>query len=451
MKNNINAVVIGDKDSGKTTILGHLFSLLNLVSNVNLERNHTNSFAAFNCTGSIETSTSTGKYSWVIDSYSERYRRMTYYNKILYLDFGTTLYSLGDVPGHKKYIKNMISATSSADVSILIVSAVENEFKEGIEEGGQTREHLLIAFAYGVRQLIICINKMDLISYNQNNYDMIKNDLKKILPQVGFSKRTIVSYIPISGWFGDNLSTKSKNMQWYQGVPLLEILRILTPPTRSIDEKHLRLSINRVHRIRGTGTVITGTVVCGSVTPQDIISLPSEKTDEAYELKFIEQNYNNILQGITGDYIGLNLKASFWIPKRGMVIGTKDDRPLPIDYFIGQLIVVYHPTSIQEGFTPILYCHTGRSPCKFMRLIQKIDKKTGEVTENQPKNLIGGDAALVEMKILNPFVMEEYSKCPPLSRFVILDSNRVIAFGIVKTVHNIISDGSGKLVKRALK
>jgi elongation factor 1-alpha len=137
----------------------------------------------------------------------------------------------------------MITGTSQADVAILMIASPQGEFEAGISKDGQTREHALLAFTLGVKQMIVCTNKMDekSVNYSEARYTEIKKEVETYLKKVGYDP-TKVAFVPISGWNGDNMIERSDNMKWYKGPTLLEALDAIIPPKRPLD-KPLRLPL----------------------------------------------------------------------------------------------------------------------------------------------------------------------------------------------------------------
>ncbi len=279
-------------------------------------------------------------------------------------------YTVIDAPGHRDFVKNMITGASQADAAILFVSAKKGEFEAGIGAGGQTREHAFLAFTLGIRQLIVAVNKQDDISvnYSKERYDEIKNEVSRMLRMVGF-KIDKINFIPVSGWTGENLIKKAEKLPWYTGPTLMEGLDLLEIPVKPTN-KPLRVPIQDVYSITGIGTVPVGRVETGILKPgQTLIFMPSNKTGE---LKSLEMHHTVIPFAEPGDNIGMNVRG---IAKtdihRGDVAGTTDNPPTVAKEFIGQIIVIYHPTAIAAGYTPVLHYHTGQIACRFTELYKE--------------------------------------------------------------------------------
>jgi len=369
------------------------------------------------------------KYAWVLDRLKEeRERGLTI--DLAFLKFETKKYffTIIDAPGHRDFIKNMITGASQADAAILVVSAKTGEFEAGMSPLGQTREHLFLAKTMGIDQIIVAINKMDTVNWSQERYEQIKAELSKFMKMLGY-KVDKVPFIPVSGWTGDNLVEKSKNMPWYKGPTLLEALDMLQEPPRPID-KPLRIPVQDVYSITGVGTVPVGRVETGVLKVGDkVIFMPANKVGE---VKSIETHHVRINEAKPGDNIGFNVKgiARHEI-RRGDVAGHPDHPPTVVDEFTARIFVIYHPTAVSEGYTPVMHIHTATVATRFAELVQKLDPRTGAVIEDHPKFLKTGDVAIVKLKPIKPVVIEKYSDFPPLGRFAVRDSGRTVAAGVV--------------------
>jgi elongation factor 1-alpha len=376
----------------------------------------------------------TFKYAWVLDRIKEeRERGLTI--DLAHSKFETNKYyfTLIDAPGHRDFIKNMITGASQADAAILVVSAKKGEYETGISPGGQTREHAFLAFMLGIKQLIVLINKMDdaTVNWSKERFEECKQGVTDLLKTIGYNVAKI-QIIPTSGWLGDNLTQRSKNMPWYTGPTLLEALDLFEVPPKPID-KPLRIPIQAVYSIKGVGTVPVGRVETGVLKPGDIVII--QPGGIKAEVKSIEMHHQSIPQAIPGDNIGFNIKGVEKTQlKRGMVVGHPDNPPTVAKEFIAQIIVIYHPTAIAVGYTPVMHIHTAQVATKFVELISKIDARTGQVVEKSPKFLKTGDAALVKLRPVSPIAAEPYAVFPELGRFAIRDSGMTIAAGVIKEI-----------------
>ena len=425
-KPHLNLVVVGHVDNGKSTTMGHFLYNLGVIDPREVEEYAKESEKL----GVGDTF----KYAWVLDRLKEERERGVTID-LAFQKFETKKYffTLIDAPGHRDFIKNMITGASQADAAILVVSAKEGEAETALAEGGQAREHAFLLKTLGVNQLIVLINKMDATQppYSQQRFEQVKKAVTDLLRLVGYKVDTI-PIIPVSGWVGDNLTEKSNNMPWYKGPTLYEALDMLQVPPKPID-KPLRIPIQDVYSITGVGTVPVGRVVTGvlKVGDQIIIMPPGLKG----EVKSIETHHTPIEKAEPGDNIGFNVRGiSKQDVKRGMVVGHVTNPPTVVKEFIGQIFVIYHPTAIAAGYTPVLHAHTVQQATQIVEIIQKIDPRTGQVVEDHPKSIKTGDAAIVRMRPLQPICLETFKDFPELGRFALRDSGRTIAAGIVKEI-----------------
>merc|ERR1712025_1285940 len=299
---------------------------------------------------------------------------------------------------------------------------------------GQTREHALLAYTMGVKQMIVCCNKMDAkgADYKEDRYNEIKTEVSHYLKQVGY-KIENVPFIPISGWNGDNLFDASSNMPWYKGACLLDTLDTIKPPKRPI-LKPLRLPLQDVYKISGIGTVPVGRVETGVIKPAMTVTFGPLGTTT--ECKSVEMHHEQVAEAIPGDNVGFNVKnLSVQDIKRGYVASDAKNVPaMDTEFFKAQVIVMNHPGQIMNGYAPVLDCHTCHIACKFTEIESKMDKRTGKVTEEFPKSIKSGDAAIVKMTPSKPMVVEAFSEFPPLGRFAVRDMKQTVAVGVIKEV-----------------
>jgi elongation factor 1-alpha len=446
-KNHVNLVVIGHVDAGKSTATGHLIYKCGGIDKRTIEKFEKEA---------AEMGKASFKYAWVLDKLkAERERGITIDIALWKFETKKYYFTIIDAPGHRDFIKNMITGTSQADCAILMIAGGVGEFEAGYAKSGQTREHALLAYTLGVKEMIVCINKMDdkSVNYDEGRYDEIKKELSGFLAKCGY-KTADMDFVPISGWVGDNMIERSANMKWYKGRILLEALDNIKPPVRPI-EKPLRLPLQDVYKIGGIGTVPVGRVETGSIKAgMLVVFAPGEASSE---VKSVEMHHEVLADGGTpGDNVGFNVKGlSLKDIKRGMVAGdSKNDPPQGTDNFTAQVIVLDHPNKIMAGYTPVVDCHTSHIACKFGELLSTIDKRTGAEKEKEPKSIKTGDAAMVKMIPTKPMCVEPFSLYPPLGRFAVRDMRKTVAVGVIKAVDRknkagtITSVGSAKLAEK---
>uniref|UniRef100_A0A8D0Z3G5 Eukaryotic translation elongation factor 1 alpha 2 n=1 Tax=Sus scrofa TaxID=9823 RepID=A0A8D0Z3G5_PIG len=453
-KTHINIVVIGHVDSGKSTTTGHLIYKCGGIDKRTIEKFEKEA---------AEMGKGSFKYAWVLDKLkAERERGITI--DISLWKFETTKYyiTIIDAPGHRDFIKNMITGTSQADCAVLIVAAGVGEFEAGISKNGQTREHALLAYTLGVKQLIVGVNKMDSTepAYSEKRYDEIVKEVSAYIKKIGYNPAT-VPFVPISGWHGDNMLEPSPNMPWFKGwkverkegnasgVSLLEALDTILPPTRPTD-KPLRLPLQDVYKIGGIGTVPVGRVETGILRPGMVVTFAP--VNITTEVKSVEMHHEALSEALPGDNVGFNVKnVSVKDIRRGNVCGdSKSDPPQEAAQFTSQVIILNHPGQISAGYSPVIDCHTAHIACKFAELKEKIDRRSGKKLEDNPKSLKSGDAAIVEMVPGKPMCVESFSQYPPLGRFAVRDMRQTVAVGVIKNVEK-KSGGAGKVTKSAQK
>jgi elongation factor 1-alpha len=333
-------------------------------------------------------------------------------------------FTIIDAPGHRDFVKNMITGTSQADAAVLVVSA-----KEGVQ--AQTKEHAFLARTLGVPQLIVAINKMDTVNYDQNKFNDVKTEITKLLSTSGW-KMDKIAVIPIASYPGDNVVEKSDKIAWYNGKTLVQTFDDLTVPEKPLD-KALRLPIQDVYNITGVGMVPVGRVESGIVKVSDkVVVMPSGASGE---IKSIEMHHQQMQQAEPGDNIGFNLKG---IDKkdiaRGSVIGHAQNPPSVIEEFTAQIVVLNHPTAITVGYQPVLHSHTAQMACSVIEIIKKVDPKTGQATDEKPEFLKTGDIAVVKFKPVRPLCLEKASDFSQLGRFALRDMGQTVAAGIVQEV-----------------
>merc|ERR1712045_272123 len=303
-------------------------------------------------------------------------------------------------------------------------------FEAGFGKEGQTREHALLAYTMGIKQVILAINKMDLCEYGKERFDEIKTEVIGYLKKIGFQEKNI-NCVPYSGFKGDNLIEKSTNMPWYSGDTVLEALDKIDPPKRPLD-KPLRLPLQDVYKISGIGTVPVGRVETGIIKPGMVITFaPNMLTTE---VKSVEMHHESLPEAVPGDNVGFNIKnVSVKDIKRGYVASDSKNKPaFAAKDFTAQVIVLNHPGQISNGYSPVLDCHTAHIACKFAEIKEKVDRRTGKSTENEPKFIKSGDAAIVKLIPSKPMRVEPFSEFAPLGRFAVRDMRQTVAVGVIK-------------------
>jgi len=373
------------------------------------------------------------KYAWVLDNLkAERERGITIDIALWKFETPKFSFTVIDAPGHRDFIKNMITGTSQADIALLVIDSAPGGFESGWSNEGQTKEHALLAFTLGVKQMIVALNKMDSCNYEESRYNDIKEEVSNYLKKVGY-KPAKINFVPISGWVGDNMIERSANMGWYKGPFLLEALDQVTPPKRPTD-KPLRLPLQDVYKIGGIGTVPVGRVETGILKPGMTVNFGP--VGLITEVKSVEMHHEALVEAVPGDNVGFNCKnVSVKDLKRGFVASNNAEDPAKgVDTFSAQVIIMSHPGQIQNGYTPVLDCHTCHIATKFKNIDEKQDRRTGKAMEANPKFVKTGDACIVTLEPTKPMVVETFNEYPPLGRFAVRDMRQTVAVGVVQTV-----------------
>ncbi len=415
-KPHLNLAVIGHIDHGKSTLVGRLLFETGAVPPHIIEKYK-------------EEAKAKGKesfvFAWVMDSLKEeRDRGITI--DVAHQRFDTAKYyfTIVDCPGHRDFVKNMITGASQADAAILVCAA-----KEGVQS--QTKEHVFLARTLGINQLIIALNKMDEVNFDKARYDAVKADLTTLLKMVGY-KPDEMNFIPTSAFKGDNLAKPSENTKWYTGPTLLAALDLLKVPDKPVSLP-LRIPVQDSYTISGIGTVPVGRVETGKMKPGDkIIFMPAKAVGE---VKSIEMHHQEIKEALPGDNIGWNVRG---VEKkdirRGDVCGHADKPPTVAEEFTAQIVVLQHPSAIAAGYTPVLHCHTAQVAGTITAILKKLDPKTGQVAAENPDFIKAGDAAIVTIKPTKPMCIEKVKEIPQLGRFAIRDMGMTIAAGMVQDI-----------------
>lgn len=317
-------------------------------------------------------------------------------------------------------------------MAILVIASGEGEFEAGISKNGQTREHALLAFTLGVKQMIVVCNKMDNVNWSEDRYNEIQREVSGYLKKVGYNPKNI-PFVPISGFHGDNMVEKTDKMPWYKGPTLLEALDDIKPPKRPID-KPLRVPLQDVYKIGGIGTVPVGRVETGVLKPGMVVTFAP--VNVTTEVKSVEMHHEALPEAVPGDNVGFNVKnVSIKDIRRGNVAGdSKKDPPQETEDFTAQVIILNHPGQIHAGYAPVLDCHTAHIACKFKELIEKVDRRSGKKMEDNPKAVKSGDAAMVLLIPSKPMCVETFTDYPPLGRFAVRDMRQTVAVGVIKAV-----------------
>jgi elongation factor 1-alpha len=412
-KPKINVVFIGHIDHGKSTTVGRL-----MYDSGNLSEQDYRKLQAI----AEEKGKGTFAFAYMMDvTKEERERGVTIDVNYKKLETAKKYFTIIDAPGHADYIKNMITGTAQSDAAVLVCAA-----KDGVK--AQTKEHAFLAKVMGINQVVVAVNKMDEVEYKEERFKEVKEEVSKLLKTRGYKDEQF-TVIPISAWNGDNVVKKSDKMPWYTGATLFDTMEERFKPTEIPADKPLRLPVQDVYNIKGVGTVPVGRVETGVLKPNDEVVIMPQNIPT--DVKSIEAHHEQLPEARPGDNIGFNLrKIGKGDIKRGSVIGPKSSPPTVAEEFTAQIVVLNHPTAITPGYTPVFHIHTAQVSCSITELI----RKTAPTSEENPKFLKTGDAAIVKIRPVSPLCVETYKDFPQLGRFAIRDMGKTVAAGVITEI-----------------
>ncbi len=415
-KPHLNLIFTGHVDHGKSTLVGRVLYDTGALSENDLRKLKEEA---------AKVGKATFEFAFAMDQLKEERERGVTID-IAHRDFHTQkfYFTIIDAPGHKDFIKNMITGASQADAAVLVCSA-----KEGVQ--AQTIEHAFLLKVLGVGQFIIAVNKMDAVNYDHQAYEKVKADLTAKLKPMGYPVDKI-PFIPVSAYYGDNVVKRSDKTPWYSGPLFLEALDLLVEPKKPLD-KPLRLPIQEVFTITGQGTVPVGRVESGVLKPNTtVIVMPEGVTGE---VKSIEMHHQALTQAIPGDNVGFALKGiDKKAIRRGSVLGYPNSPPMVAEEFTAQIVVLNHPTAIGKNYAPVFHIHTAQVSCQVVEILEKKDPKTGQTLQKNPDFIKTGDVAIIKCRPTRPTVVETYKDFPALGRFAMRDMGQTVAAGVVLTV-----------------
>jgi elongation factor 1-alpha len=415
-KPHLNIVFIGHVDHGKSTTVGRL-----LFDSGNIDEQAMRKLK--------ELAQNLGKggfeFAFVMDNLKEERERGVTID-LAHKRFDTPKYyfTIIDAPGHKDFIKNMITGASQADVGVLVVAATDGVM-------AQTKEHVFLSRTLGVNQLIIAVNKMDMIKYDEKRFLEVKTQVEGLLKSIGY-KPADIPFIPVASLVGDNIVKKSENMGWYKGPTLFELMDQLKSPEKPTNLP-LRLPIQDVYNITGIGVVPVGRVETGIMKLGDkVVAMPGrEGKGVAGEVKTIEMHHEQLQSAEPGDNVGFSVRGFGKKDiARGDVIGPADNPPNVANEFTAQIVVLNHPTVVTVGYTPVFHIHTAQVACQITEITKKLNPATGETVAEKPDFIKNGDAAIVKIRPIQPLVIERQKDIPQMSRFAVRDSGATVAAGM---------------------
>jgi len=455
-KKHLGIVIVGHVDAGKSTTTGHLLFELGGLDERTLQKLKDEAKAL-------------GKESFLFaffmdKSKDERARGVTIACTTKEFFTESYHYTIIDAPGHRDFIKNMISGAAQADVALLMVPANKGGFETSIAKGnhkkgevqGQTRQHARLCHLIGIEQLIVGVNKMDDKScgYSEERYKEIKGEVDKMLTKIGYKTKKI-PFVPMSGWKGDNLSKKSENMPWWNGVDvkvkkekvhidtLIDCLEKVVKPPKRDSKKSFRMPVSGVYKIKGVGDVITGRIEQGVLKPNDQLAFAPSAISGCKAFS-IEMHHKNVEEAGAGDNVGVNVKGlkKEKMPRTGDVMFLQGDenKPVCVSQFTAMCFVQDHPGQLKAakdgkgGFTPSIHVRTAKAPCQLLEIKWKQGKSTGNQKVPNPPYVEAGDSCEIVMAPKMPICISPYDQCKPLARIAAMDSNSLVMLGKVTSV-----------------
>mmetsp|Transcript_605 Transcript_605/g.2161 ORF Transcript_605/g.2161 Transcript_605/m.2161 type:complete len:708 (-) Transcript_605:3058-5181(-) len=418
----INIVVIGHVDAGKSTLMGHLLYKLGAISDQIMHRYK-------------RDSTNIGKgsfaFAWVLDEHEEeRNRGVTIDVGVRHFDTKNRHVTILDAPGHRDFIPNMITGAAQADVALLVVDATTGSFESGFQQGGQTKEHLILARSLGISQLIIAINKLDMLEWSKNRFEEIKGQLDYFLKQLGFESNKVF-YVPCSGLKGENLVEPSKEITWYKGNPIVQYIDEFQPTSREVG-KPLRMSIGDVYKALVTGLTVSGRIESGAVsTGEDVLIMP---IGEVCTVKHVYRHKTAVPTAFAGDNVELSLSG---IEEEklisGQIICEPDNAPFYASKFKAQIVTFNPEYPITKGAHVVLHVLHTDVPAIVKRLYATLDKQGKEV-QKKPRALADNVTASVQIVTETPICLERFEDNKAFGRFLLRLKGETIAAGIVQKI-----------------
>jgi small GTP-binding protein len=395
---NVNVVIIGHVDHGKSTLIGRLLYDSESITEGRVEE----------IQKLAEEYKKRFEFAYFLDSFEDELKEERTIDTTGVMFKGRNYYAVTDVPGHKEFIKNMLTGASHADVAVLVVSA-----EEGVQE--QTRRHAFLIHMLGIKEMLVIINKMDAVGYKKRRFATIKEEVRKLLTSFGYSD---IKFIPASAMEGDNIYKSSGKMKWYGGPTLIEALDRVEI---SKEVKPLRFVVQDTYEV-GSERVVVGRVESGTLRRGDeVIFQPSGVRAEIKKIKVFQAE---LAQAEQGDSIGILIDKEV---NRGDVCGLLGTPPVPTQEFLGEAVLL--EKNLRRGDRLKLRCGTRRVNCEIKEIREKINSETGEVMERQPAEITENEAATI-LFATQPLVVEKFSDIPELGRFILV-KDRNIGAGVV--------------------
>lgn len=426
----IGLVVVGHVDAGKSTLMGHMLVEFGQVTDRALQQNTRNS---------AKQGKSSFLYAWNLDSSEEeRARGVTIDVAQDTFRTNTCIFHLLDAPGHQDFVPNMISGAAQADAGVLVIDAILGAFEAGFGPRGQTREHATLLRSLGVQQLIVVVNKLDAVDFDQARYDELHAQLLPFLTQCGFDVDTSVQFVPCAAMLGENLRKRSPHgalAQWYHGPTLEQALDQLRQPPRMHDAP-LRMPVANVFKggsVISSGLGVSGRIVSGFTQVGDVLrALPG---DDYGIVKAIEVEGDTHPWAAAGSNVTLYLTN---MESNQVHVGSVLCPPnalVPMRQEVVVQLLVFQPTyPLVRGTALEVYHHSADIPGQLVDLISVLDKGTGEVLRHNPRVLQHNVTAMVRLSLGHggrSYPMEDFKTNKEMARLLFRMNGETVAAGII--------------------
>ena len=325
-------------------------------------------------------------------------------------------YAIIDAPGHKEFLKNMITGASSADAAILVIAA-----SEGVRE--QSRRHAYLLGLLGIKQVIVVVNKMDLVDFSGTRFHEIESEYAKFLVDLGLEGRC---FIPASAKSGDNVARRSGKLKWHQGPTVLEALDALERQRADVDLP-LRFCVQDVYRFDGR-RIIAGRIETGKLRVRDqLVFSPANKSAVVATI----ERWNAPANGpaVAGDSIGVTLSEQIFV-ERGYVASQENETPIETNRFHADLFwIVRDPLRVGHPYD--LRLATQEVKCQIVSIEEVIDSSTLETKIDKREQLERNEVGKLTIQTRGPLVIDNHDRIPNLGRFVIVDDGQICGGGTI--------------------
>ena len=399
---NLSAVIVGHVDHGKSTLIGRF-----LYDSETLPDDRMAEIQKL-----LEEYKKRFEFAYFLDSFEEELQeeRTIDTTRVLFKGQGENYYTIVDVPGHKEFIKNMLTGACHAQVAVLVVSA-----PDGVQE--QTRRHAFLVNMIGIKNIIVAVNKMDMESYKESVFERVKADAQQLLSSLGYSQST---FIPISAMEGDNIYKPSTNMPWYQGPTLIQVLDGITPEEAGV--KSLRFVVQDVYQV-DSEKIVVGRVESGSFKKGDeLVFQPSGGKGKVSKISVFP---GEVEEAVTGDSVGIVVSCE---SKRGDVAGLPENPPTTVTRLLGEVVLL--EGTLSKNTEVEMKCGTKRAKCRVVEIRERINSETGEVVGKDIEQIGENEAATIIFQT-EPMVVENFTEIPELGRFILARGKKNIGAGVI--------------------